>query len=275
MYFNVRQTKSISLAMIISIVLHIVFFIFLALMKFQNGYNIKEKVSIALVKEKDTKLNRRSMPVKEIPSFTESPQKYDLGTMAKIEIANTPSPLVYTEKEFPTAISGFESLPYEAARKIDLSTKLYKPDAHRTDISIKEVSPKPVNPKIDVVDGSKFVKESPLEIKKPEIKFAEEKNKILQNYLASVRKKIESKKRYPISARNANIEGRAEVKLTILKDGQLDKVEIIRSSGSEILDNSALESIQKASPFPPIPDSLGQEKIEVSISLVYNLEKSR
>lgn len=270
-----RHQKPIKSAIIISVILHVIVISSLTQIKLVGKYDVRGKIAVALVKEKETKLIKRSMPVKQMPSFAESPPKYDLGTMAKIDIRNAPSPLVYTERELSTAVSGFESLPYEVPKKIDLPAKLHKPDVHKTDIGIKEDSPKPINAKIEIADGSKFVKETPLEIGKPEIKFAEEKNKVLQNYLASVRKKIESKKRYPISARNANIEGRAELKLTILKDGRLDKVEIIRSSGSEILDNSALESIQKASPFSPIPDILGQDKIEISISLVYNLEKSQ
>lgn len=270
-----KYQKSTRSAIIISIVLHIAVILSLARVKIIGKPDIEGKIPVDFIKQKDTKLNRRIMPLKQTPSFIDFTQKNDLGTIAKVEISNTPSPLVYTEKGFPTAISGFENLPYEVPRKIDLPTKLHKPDTHKTDMSIKEVSPKPIDGKIEISDGSKFIKESPFEIKKPEVKFTEEKNKILQNYLLSVRKKIESKKRYPISARNANIEGRTELKLTILKDGQLDKVEIIRSSGSEILDNSAIESIQKASPFSPIPAILEQEKIEISISLVYNLEKSR
>lgn len=270
-----RYQKPIKSAIIISVILHIVVILSLTQIKLVGKYDVKGKIAVTLVKEKEAKLIKRSMPVKQMPSFADSPPKYDTGTMAKIDISETSSPLIYTETKFPVSVSGFESLPYEVPKKIDLSAKLHRPDTHRTDISIKEISPKPINTKIEIADGSKFVKGTPLEIGKPEIEFAEEKNKVLHSYLASVRKKIESKKRYPISARNANIEGRTELKLTILKDGRLDKVEIIKSSGSEILDNSAIESIQKASPFPPIPDVLGQEKIEVSISLVYNLEKSR
>jgi len=270
-----RQPKSIKLAMIISITLHIAFFIPLTLIKLGSEYDTKGKISISLIKGKEAKLDRRSVPVREIPSFSDSPQRYDLGTMAKIGISNTPSPLVYTEREFPTAISKYEGLPYEVPQNMDLTAKYQKPDTHKTEIIIREISPKPVSAKVNIVDGSKFVKDSALKLEKPEIKFTEEKTKILQNYLISVRKKIESKKRYPISARNAGIEGKTEVKLTILKDGQLDKVELIKSSGSEILDNSALESIQSATPFPPIPAILEKEKIEVSISLVFSMEKSQ
>ncbi len=274
MYFNVKQTKPINFAVIISVSLHIVIFISFAVIRLNDEYDIKGKISVALIKEKETKLSQRLMPVKKVPSFVDTYQKYDLGTIAKIEVSNTPSPFVYTEREPSTVISKLEGLPYEIPKDVNLPAKLHKPDIYKTDVDTKQGSPKPINTKIELVDGSKFVKELPQEIEKPEIRFTEEKNKVLQNYLALVRKKIESKKRYPIFARNASIEGRTEVRLTILKDGRLGNVEVIRSSGSEILDSSALESIQKASPFPPIPDILEQEKIEVGISLVYSLEKS-
>jgi len=97
---------------------------------------------------------------------------------------------------------------------------------------------------------------------------------ILQSFFGSIRKKIESKKKYPELARDAGIEGRSGVKMTILKDGQLEKVEIVDSSGNQILDNAALQSILKAAPFPPIPKDIRQSKIEVSIYLVFKIART-
>jgi protein TonB len=93
----------------------------------------------------------------------------------------------------------------------------------------------------------------------------------LQRYTRTVRMKIESQKRYPLTARRAMIEGRVGIKMTILRDGQLENVEIIESSGYEILDKSALESIQSSAPFPPLPKDIERKRIQISIYLTFKM----
>ena len=62
--------------------------------------------------------------------------------------------------------------------------------------------------------------------------------------------------------------------MIILKDGQLEKVEIVDSSGNQLLDNAALQSMLKAAPFPPLPKDVKQSKIEISIYLVFKIERT-
>ena len=61
--------------------------------------------------------------------------------------------------------------------------------------------------------------------------------------------------------------------MTILKDGRLEKAEITKSSGYEILDNAALQSVRNAEPFPPIPEEAKLGNVEVSIRLVFTLSQ--
>ena len=94
---------------------------------------------------------------------------------------------------------------------------------------------------------------------------------ILQSFARVVRRKIESSKKYPIAAQTAGIQGRAGVRMTILKDGRLGKVEITESSGYEILDKAALQSVRSAAPFRPIPKKAGRDEIQMSITLVFRI----
>ena len=59
--------------------------------------------------------------------------------------------------------------------------------------------------------------------------------------------------------------------MTILKNGKLEKVEIVESSGYEILDRAALRSVRRATPFPPIPEDAGRDKVQLSIYLVFEI----
>ncbi len=94
---------------------------------------------------------------------------------------------------------------------------------------------------------------------------------VLRSFAQAVRRKIESGKKYPVAAQTAGIEGRTGVRMTILKDGQLGKVEITKSSGYEILDKAALQSVRSAAPFPPIPEKVRRDEIQMSITLVFRI----
>ncbi|MGB0998261.1 MAG: energy transducer TonB, partial [Pseudomonadales bacterium] len=48
-----------------------------------------------------------------------------------------------------------------------------------------------------------------------------------------------------------NIQGELVMRVSILSSGQLESVRIIRSSGSSLLDNAALETVKQASPYQP------------------------
>ncbi len=68
--------------------------------------------------------------------------------------------------------------------------------------------------------------------------------------IAEIMRRIEKAKRYPRMARKMGTEGRATVRFRIKTDGKVEGVELMESSGSEILDHASLETVQRAAPFP-------------------------
>ena len=106
---------------------------------------------------------------------------------------------------------------------------------------------------------------------KPEVRVAIDSKNILSEFLGDVRRRIESNKTYPPAARDAGIEGSSGIRMTITRDGQLEKVEIVDSSGYEILDRAALQSVRSAAPFPPIPKKIDREKIEMNLYVVFRV----
>jgi len=68
--------------------------------------------------------------------------------------------------------------------------------------------------------------------------------------LFEIMRRIEGAKRYPKAARRMHIEGKATVRFKIKPDGKVDSVEIVESSGSDILDQASLETVQRAVPLP-------------------------
>jgi protein TonB len=68
--------------------------------------------------------------------------------------------------------------------------------------------------------------------------------------LTQIRLKIERVKYYPSIAKRQNLEGRPEVAFKLTRDGSIAVLEITKSSGIQMLDDAALETIKRASPFP-------------------------
>jgi protein TonB len=68
-----------------------------------------------------------------------------------------------------------------------------------------------------------------------------------------IQRRIRDRLAYPAQARRAGIQGTAELAFTIHEDGRVSDVKIVISSGSDLLDAAAVESIHAASPFKPPP----------------------
>ena len=72
----------------------------------------------------------------------------------------------------------------------------------------------------------------------------------VDSVIAEIMRRIEKAKRYPRMARKMGTEGQATVRFRIKPDGKVEGVELMESSGSEILDQASLETVQRASPLP-------------------------
>ncbi|MBU1916834.1 TonB family protein [bacterium] len=73
---------------------------------------------------------------------------------------------------------------------------------------------------------------------------------IAPSVLASIRKKIMKKKKYPLLAKEQGLSGIVTLNFQINKAGQLDYIKIMKSSGHDSLDQAAISSVQKAVPLP-------------------------
>lgn len=84
----------------------------------------------------------------------------------------------------------------------------------------------------------------------------------------TIRAAIEGAKSYPPLARKRGIEGTAITEFTINGRGSPENIRIVRSSGSDILDNAARKTVLRASPFPQVGGS-----VEVPITFKIDKEK--
>jgi protein TonB len=85
----------------------------------------------------------------------------------------------------------------------------------------------------------------------------------INRYLSLLRKKLSGFIVYPKDAKDMGYIGVPTVNLTILEDGSVESVTIIKSSGYAILDKSAVEAVINSSPFEKPPRVLRDVAIEI------------
>jgi len=92
-----------------------------------------------------------------------------------------------------------------------------------------------------------------------------------KEYLKNLQKEILEQKRYPQFARDKNMEGEAKISFTINDDGSLYSVNVVDSSGYNVLDRASLEMVKAASPFPPLPDHMSRDRFRLVLPVGYAL----
>jgi TonB family protein len=89
------------------------------------------------------------------------------------------------------------------------------------------------------------------------------------SYFASIKRKIELVWQYPYEAAVAGIQGELTLDFVIARGGTVNSIELVRSSGSKILDDEAIRSIRKAAPFDPIPAHYKIPSLQIRGRFVY------
>jgi TonB family protein len=77
---------------------------------------------------------------------------------------------------------------------------------------------------------------------------------------------------YPLSAQQTFIQGDLLIVFRLDRNGNLVDSRIARSSGYQILDNSAIKAIESAKPFPAFPDTIPVQFLNINASFTYKLK---
>lgn len=94
-----------------------------------------------------------------------------------------------------------------------------------------------------------------------------------ESYRARVRQAVDERKHYPRMARRLELEGRVVVAFTVGAEGRLADLRLVESSGSELLDEAALEAVRQAAPFPPFPAGIERRQWDFILPLSFALER--
>jgi protein TonB len=88
-------------------------------------------------------------------------------------------------------------------------------------------------------------------------------------YFNSIKRAIEVVWQYPELALRYGLQGRLLLEFSILGNGDIESAKIVRSSGSNLLDEEALRAVKAAAPFGPIPAWIGKNRIDIVASFEY------
>lgn len=80
-------------------------------------------------------------------------------------------------------------------------------------------------------------------------------------YLADWVERVEAvgNQYYPAEARRQQLYGELQLAVTLLPDGHIADIEVLRSSGHALLDQSAQDTLRRAAPFAPFPPDMAAD----------------
>lgn len=96
-----------------------------------------------------------------------------------------------------------------------------------------------------------------------------------RSYLNQVLARIARHKRYPRDARRDGATGVVTVSFVILANGALEATRVTKSSGDHRLDKAALDMLQRAAPFPPLPRELAVDRLTLTLPVEFSLHQKR
>jgi TonB family protein len=105
---------------------------------------------------------------------------------------------------------------------------------------------------------------------KPSASGDSEKESVFE-YKDAVKRRIQEARGYPEEARREGTQGVVAVEFSVMPDGSVPYAGVASSSGFAMLDEEAINTIKRASPFPPFPGGVSLEKMNLQVSIIYRL----
>jgi TonB family protein len=92
------------------------------------------------------------------------------------------------------------------------------------------------------------------------------------SYTGYILQKIQEYKYYPLSAKKNKLTGVVKIRFTLLSNGSIkDDINIIASSGEDILDSTAIKIIKSAAPFPAFPQSIKEKELSLNVNIDFSI----
>ncbi len=94
----------------------------------------------------------------------------------------------------------------------------------------------------------------------------------MRDYTPIIVQKIFRQTSYPGRAVQRGWEGTVQMSVLISKSGEVERITITQSSEYAILDKAAVKAVERAAPFPEIPDELNTRVFDLSVPITFQLK---
>jgi len=94
---------------------------------------------------------------------------------------------------------------------------------------------------------------------------------LLISFFRRFRNQIEGVWNYPRKAVDEGVEGILLLKITVNRKGELLDVDLLNSSGSDLLDNEAIQAVYFGAPFGPLPKQYPHQKLKIYAHFRYQI----
>ncbi|MGD0283858.1 MAG: energy transducer TonB [Dissulfurispiraceae bacterium] len=226
-----------------------------------------EEMPKEMPKEPQKKLQEREQPrIPQLPRNLPAPQKFSA-------IPSSPKPAVKSSSIPSVQKPETDTSPSSA---VEPGYRLERQSMSQGESNLgakKWFQPgPPISPRSKLLDpeeiGKIARKESETSEKDTGITFDTKEYKYY-GYMQRLREKIEGIWKYPAEAAQRRLNGDLYIRFTIKKDGRLGAVELVHTSGYEILDAAAIRALRDADPYWPLPDSWNQDSLTITGHFVY------
>lgn len=121
----------------------------------------------------------------------------------------------------------------------------------------------------NIIEG--FKNRKPLYPKREDTILLNTKNPKYVPYSSEIKRKIELVWEYPYDAKEKEIQGKLTLMFSILRNGELEGVQLLQSSGFQVLDNGAFNAVRFAAPYYPIPQTMDNNKLNFIATFEYRI----
>ena len=88
-------------------------------------------------------------------------------------------------------------------------------------------------------------------------------------YAFDVQRRIAESLQYPKDERALGVTGEVKLRVHLLRDGVVQEVMVLKSSGFEALDRAAVDTATRLAPYPAFPKALAQRELWLELPVLF------
>jgi protein TonB len=150
-----------------------------------------------------------------------------------------------------------------------------KPKEEEPKEEAAETPKPPVTEAAPLTTRQQHVEAQPAPASAPSLGQSASISRLLASWQRGLVGKLNRFKRYPEAASRRGVKGVTVVRFRVDREGRVVASEIVKSSGSGLLDEEALALLKRASPLPAPPDAVSDELLDNLLPIYFGLKPHR